>query len=227
MKKKNLFLNNYLCIYIIFFIVTFVRQVQHIAIQSYNYEISNQENDNDDNSIQLLLEALNEVFCSASNGNCLIDYQISNYGTNNWNSTRFIRFLLVDSDLITETTQLKYILTIELNKDIFKECSSTLGIEDTNQITINNLFPVVALRSIYDDENCEHNLNIDISDIIAEPDKMHVKYNELATVIKNATVSCIHQLRHQVITPILTRYNKQWAPSDDYFMSTLKKSLNE
>lgn len=211
--------------YIILFIVTYVRQVEQIAVQSYNYDVSSvQENDNEDDLIQLLLEALNEVFCSSSNGNYLIDYQIGNHDNSNRNTTNFIRFLLVDGDLVTETTELKYILTIELNNDLFKECMSSVGIEDTNQIIINNLVPVIALRSVYDDENCEHNLNIDIPDIIAEPENIYVKYKELASVIKTATVNSIQKLRHKVITPILTRYNKQWSPSDDYFMSTIKQS---
>jgi hypothetical protein len=212
----------------IFFIVTYVRRVQHAAIRAYSSEISNSEeeiissDDNDDNSIQLLFEALTEVFCkSPINGNCLLDYQISYYNTITRKTTNFIRYLLVDIELMTETnSQLKYILTIEFNKENFEECQTTVDNKET-YLTRTKFVPVVGLRSIYDDENSDHYLNIDFSHL-TEADKDHVKYyDELALIIERATVNGMRKLRQHSLAPVLTRYNKQWLPNDSYFSSSL------
>lgn len=192
-----------------------MRRVRHAAVQSYNCEIGSGEehkhsSDNKiDNSIQLLLDSLYAIFCdSPSNGNYLLDYHINNNDESTYkNSSSFIRFLLVDSDVVTETTQLKYILTIEYNKKVYKEEKIKMN-QGVDQITYKPIVPIVALRSVYDDENCEHNLNIGLCDM-TESDSRHVKYDELAAIIKTATINGMRQLRHKVLQPILTRYNKQ------------------
>lgn len=197
--------------------------MQHAAIRAFTSEedmISSV--DSDDNSIQLLFGALNETFCnSPSNDNCLLDYQISNHNTATKNTTNFIRYLLVDGELMTETnSQLKYILTIEYNKEVYKECQITEDKKETFMIRT-KCVPVVRLRSIYDDENSDHYLNIDFPDI-TEANEDHVKYNnELASIIEIATVNGMRKLRQNSINPVLTRYNKQWSPNDNYFSSLL------
>lgn len=213
----------------IFFIVTYVRRVQHAAIHAYTSEISNNEEeiissvDYDDNSIQLLFKALTEVFCNLpTNGNCLLDYQINNHNTASKKTTYFIRYLLVDFELMTETnSQLKYILTIEFNKEVFEECQFTVDNKET-YLTRTKFVPIVGLRSVYDDENSDHYLDIDFSHISTETDKDNVKYfEELASIIEIATVNGMRKLRQDSITPVLTRYNKQWSPNDNYFSSSL------
>lgn len=201
--------------------------MQQAAVQAYNYDVSNSQEDkppsdvSDNNSIKLLLEALNEAFCDyPSNGNCLLDYQINNNETSTKNTTSYFRFLLIDDDLVTETTQLKYILTIEYNKELYKKLQTSTEMENTNQSNVRESIPVVALRSVYDDENHDNYLNIDIDDL-TETDKNLVKYNsELANIIKTATINGMRKLRKDVLTPVLTRYNKQWAPTDPYFLAS-------
>lgn len=207
-----------------------MRRVQHAVTQSYMCDANSGEedklssDDNENSSSQLLLEALYEAFCdSSTNGNFLLDYQLSN--NNSFSKTlSFIRFLLVDGDIDSETAQLKYILTVEYNKEIYKEFKITTDEEDTDQIKIKKLVPIITLRSVYDDENCEHNLDINITGILAESDKNQEKYNnELASIIKEATINSMKNLRHKVITPVLTRYNKRWSPTDPYFVCSLSK----
>lgn len=206
------------------FSVTYVRRVQQATIQAYNYDISNSQEDKSlsdeskNNSGKLLLEALNEAFCdSPSNGNCLLDYQIDNIDKFSKTTTSVIRFLLNDGYVVTETTQLKYILTIEYKK-VIKQLQDK---ENTNQLTIKESAPVVALRSVYDDEKNDNYLKINIDGIVGT-DTNNVKYNnELANIIKIATIKGMQKLRKDVLTPILTRYNKQWTPIDPYFVSTL------
>lgn len=167
----------------------------------------------------MLLEALNETFCdSPSCGNDLLDYQICNNSLTVKNTTNFIRFLLVDDDIVTENTQLKYILTIEYNKEMYKEFPSTVDTEiDTNQIK--KIVPVVTLRSVYDDENRENHLNIDFDEI--EEDNCQVKYNKkLATIIKIAAVDGMRKLRRNTVVQVFTRYNKRWSPTDPFFASS-------
>lgn len=170
--------------------------------------------------MKLLLEALNEAFCDhPSNGNCLLDYQIDNDETSTKN-TSFIRFLLIDEDIVTETTQLKYILTIEYNKELHEKLQSSTDLENTNQFDTKESVPIIALRSVYDDESSDNYLNIDINDI-TETDKNSVKYNsELAKVIKITAINGMRILRKDVLTPVLTRYNKEWAPTDPYFVAS-------
>uniref|UniRef100_A0A2S2N6D4 Uncharacterized protein n=1 Tax=Schizaphis graminum TaxID=13262 RepID=A0A2S2N6D4_SCHGA len=171
--------------------------------------------------MKLLLEALNEAFCdNPSNGNCLLDYQIDNDETSTKNTTSFIRFLLIDGDVVTETTQLKYILTIEYNKTLHEKLQSSSDLENTNQFDTKESVPIIALRSVYDDESSDNYLNIDIDDII-ETDKNPVKYNnELAKIIKTATINGMRILRKDVLTPVLNRYNKEWTPTDPYFLAS-------
>ncbi|CAH1732220.1 unnamed protein product [Aphis gossypii] len=206
--------------------VTYVRRVQQAAVQSYNYDNSNNKTDkpssdiSDNYSMKLLLEALNEAFCDhPSNGNCLLDYQIDNDETSTKN-TSFIRFLLIDEDIVTETTQLKYILTIEYNKELHEKLQSSTDLENTNKFDTKESVPIIALRSVYDDESSDNYLNIDINDI-TETDKNSVKYNsELAKVIKITAINGMRILRKDVLTPVLTRYNKEWAPTDPYFVAS-------
>ncbi|XP_060847296.1 uncharacterized protein LOC132926892 [Rhopalosiphum padi] len=207
--------------------VTYVRRVQQAAVQSYNYDSSNSHKDkpssdvSDNYSMKLLLEALNEAFCdNPSNGNCLLDYQIDNDETSTKNTTSFIRFLLIDGDVVTETTQLKYILTIENNKKLQEKLQSSSDLENTYQFDTKESVPIIALRSVYDDESSDNYLNIDIDDII-ETDKNPVKYNsELAKIIKTATINGMRKLRKDVLTPVLNRYNKEWTPTDPYFLAS-------
>lgn len=213
-------------------LVTYVRRVQHAAIQSYNCEVSSSdeekpspdEDDDEDNTVNFLLQSLNETFCHpSSSSSCLIDYQINSFNPLTKSTSSFIRYLLVDEDIATETTLLKYILSIECDKEIIQELRDTT--ENTDQTKNEKLVPViVTLRSVYDDESCEHNLNINAAGILAEADKNHVKYDELATLIKTAAINGMQQYRHRVLTPVLTRYNKQWSPSDPYFVCSLQKS---
>lgn len=206
--------------------VTYVRRVQQAAVQSYNYDNSNNKTDkpstdfSDNYSMKLLLEALNEAFCDhPSNGNCLLDYQIDKDETSTMN-TNFIRFLLIDEDIVTETTQLKYILTIEYNKELHEKLQSSTDLENTNQFDTKESVPIIALRSVYDDESSDNYLNIDITDI-TETDKNSVKYNsELAKVIKITAINGMRILRKDVLTPVLTRYNKEWSPTDAYFVAS-------
>lgn len=174
---------------------------------------------NYENPVQLLLEALNETFCdSPSSSNDLLDYQICNNSSTVKNSTSFIRFLLVDDDIVTENSQLKYILTIEYNKEIYKEFPSTEDTEtDTNQVK--KIVPIVTLRSVYDDENMEHHLNIDFD--VIEEDNSHVKYSKkLATIIKIAAVDGMRKLRRKTVVQVFTRYNKRWSPTDPFLSSS-------
>lgn len=209
------------------FTVTYVRRVQQAAVQAYNYDVSNSQEDkpssdvSDNNSIKLLLEALYEAFCDyPSNGNCLLDYKIDNNETSTKNTKSYFRFLLIDDEIVTETTQLKYILTIEYNKKLYEKLQTSTDFENTNQSTVKESVPVVALRSVYDDENTDNYLNIDI-DNLTEKDKNLVKYNtELANIIKIAAINGMRKLRKDVLIPVLTRYNKQWAPTDPYFMAS-------
>lgn len=207
-----------------------MRRVQHFIIKLYNCEVEtdNEEkmsDDSNDNSVQLLLESLYKTFCSLpSNGNYLLDYQINNHCNTIDKTTSFIRFLLVDGDVLSENTQLKYILTIEYNNnELSKACKSSTNEENANQTIVKKIAPIVALRSVYDDENYENYLNIDIASIIDSADKNREIHEDLAAVIKTATVNGMRQLRHKVLTPVLTRYNKLWSPSDPYFMSSLQK----
>lgn len=208
--------------------MTYVRQVQHAAISAYITDSLSSEEDsdssvnNDDNSIKLLFEALNETFCgSSSNGNYLIDYRISNDNTCTRNPTNFIRYLLVDGELMTETnSQLKYILTIEYKKKVYEDYQTTEDMKET-YLTRTKFVPVIGLRSIYDDENIDYYLNIEFPEI-TEADKDHVKYNkELASIIEVTTVNGMRKLRQNAVSPVLTRYNKQWSPNDTYFSSSL------
>ncbi|XP_022180409.1 uncharacterized protein LOC111040715 isoform X1 [Myzus persicae] len=207
--------------------VTYVRRVQLAAVQAYNYDASNSQEDkpssdvSDNNSIKLLLEALHEAFCdNSSNDNCLLDYQINNNETSTKKTTSYFRFLLIDDDIVTETTQLKYILTIEYNKKLYEKLQTSTDLENTNQSTVKESVPVVSLRSVYDDENSDNYLNIDVDDLI-ETDKNFVKYySELANIIKIATINGMRKLRKDVLTPVLTRYNKKWAPTDPYFLAS-------
>lgn len=206
-----------------------MRRVQHFIVKLYNSEIETDNekkilsDDSNDNSVQLLLESLYKTFCGLpSNGNYLLDYQINNH-CNTVDKKSIIRFLLVDGDVSSENTQLKYILTIEYNKEVSKECKSSTNEENADQTIIKKLIPVVALRSVYDDENYENYLNIDIASLINSTDKNREIHEDLATVIKTATVNGMRQLRPKILTPVLTRYNKLWSPSDPYFMSSLQK----
>lgn len=201
-----------------------MRHVQHAAIEAYNCDVISTEeeklspDENEENPVQLLLEALNETFCDSRCGNYLLDYQICSSSSTVENTTSFIRFLLVDEDIVTESTQLKYILTIEYNKEIYKEFQSTADTEiDSNELK--KIVPVVTLRSVYDDENSDHYLNIDFD--IIEEDKSHVKYTKkLATLIKLAAVDGMRKLRHNTVAQVFTRYNKRWSPTDPYFASS-------
>lgn len=204
--------------------------MQHAVIQSYMCDINSGEedklssDDNENSSSQFLLEALYEAFCdSPINGNLLLDYQLSNKSSSK-KSTTFIRFLLVDGDLDLETSQLKYILTIEFNKEVYKEFIISTDEEDTDQIKIKKLVPIVTIRSVYDDENCEHDLDISIPDIIAESEENHEKYyHKLASNIKEAAILGMQYLRQKAVQPVLTRYNKQWSPTVPYFDCSLAK----
>lgn len=207
-----------------------MRRVQHFIVKLYNCEIETDNekkivsDDSNDNSIQLLLDSLYTTFCGLpSNGNYLLDYQINNHCNTIEKTISFIRFLLVDGDVFSENTQLKYILTIEYNNEVSKECKSSTDEENVDQTIIKKLVPIVALRSVYDDENYENYLKIDIASIINNTDTNHEIHEDLATAIKTATVNGMRQLRHKVLTPVLTRYNKLWSPSDPYFMSSLQK----
>ncbi|XP_025191034.1 uncharacterized protein LOC112591432 [Melanaphis sacchari] len=208
--------------------VTYVRRVQQAAVQSYNYDNSNIQKEkspsdvSDNYSMKLLLEALNEAFCDyPSNGNCLLDYQIDDNETPTKNTTSFIRFLLIDGDGVTETTQLKYILTIEYNKELYEKLQSSTDLENTNLLNTKKSVPIIALRSVYDDEGSDNYLNIEIDDKI-ETDINSVKYNsELAKIIKVVTINEMRKLRKDVLIPVLTRYNKEWAPTDPYFKASL------
>lgn len=171
-----------------------------------------------------MLESLYKTFCGLpSSGNYLLDYQINNHCNTVDKTTSFIRFLLVDGDVFSDNAQLKYILTIEYNKEVSKECKSSTNEENEDQTIIKKIVPIVALRSVYDDENYENYLKIDIASIINNADKNREVHDDIATVIKTATVNGMRQLRHKVLTPVLTRYNKLWSPSDPYFMSSLQK----
>jgi len=160
------------------------------------------------------------VFCDyPSNGNCLLDYQINNNETSTKNTISYFRFLLIDDEMVTENTQLKYILSIEYNKELSEKLQKSTNLENPNQSMVKKSIPVVALRAVYDDENIDNYLNIDIDDLI-ETDN-HVKYySELANIIKIATINGMRKLRKDVLTPVLTRYNKQWAPTDPYFLAS-------
>jgi len=199
--------------------------VQQAAVQAYNYDPHNSQEDkptsdvDDNNSIKLLLEALHEVFCDYPlNGNCLLDYQINKNETSTKNTISYFRFLLIDEEMVTENTQLKYILTIEYNKVPSQKLQTSRNLETTNQSIVKSV-PVVALRSVYDDENIDNYLHINIDDLI-ETDNLVKYYSELANIIKIATINGMKKLRKDVFTPVLTRYNKQWAPTDPYFLAS-------
>lgn len=184
-------------------------------------KLSSEQNDYDSN--HLVLESLFKMFCdSPSNGNYLLDYQINNHDTPN-KQTSFIRFLLVDDDVSTKTLQLKYILTIELSKDIFDKLNNSKKLNNTDAAKM--LVPAVALRSVYDDESCGHNLNINLANLMTDQDQRKdlVVHDELAKIIKTETVNAMKQLRYNVLTPVLTRYNRVWSPTDSYFIRSSQK----
>lgn len=189
--------------------------MQHAAVQAYNCEVSSSDDDKsstdsiDDESVELLLKTLNEAFCdSPSNGNYLLDYQISDQ------STSFIRFLLIDGDVVNETTQLKYILTLECNKPVNYDYSSNTDNEDTDKSITKPLVPVVSLRSVYNHEELENYLNIDVTDITSTADDNEKYINQLASIIKIAVINGMQQLRHKVVTSVLTQYNRKSSPFD-------------
>lgn len=129
---------------------------------------------------------------------------------------------MIDDDISTDTSQIKYILTIEYNTQASNENSSSTDKEDMHVMTTKTLVPVVALRSVYDDEDFEHYLDIEVADIINSADDDDVKYSsQLATIIKVAALNGMQQLRHKIATPVLTRYSKQWSPIDPYLASLL------
>lgn len=184
-------------------------------------KLSSEKNDYDSN--RLVLESFFKMFCdSPSNGNYLLDYQINNHDTPN-KQISFIRFLLVDGDVSTETLQLKYILTIELSKEIFDKLNNLENVDNTD--TAKMLVPVVALRSVYDDESCGHYLNINLANLMTDQGQCKdlAIYDELAKIIRTETVSAMKQLRHNVLTPVLTRYNRVWSPTDSYFIRSSQK----
>lgn len=206
-----------------------MHRVQHVAFQAYTHEISSEEDrlssiDDDNNPVKLLLQSLFGIFCdSPFNGNSLLDYQINDQDPTIKMTTNVIRFLLVDGDLATETSQLKYILIIEFSKEVCKEFENITITEES--IQSKNLVPVVTLRSVYDDENSEHFLNIDVDNILTEADNQ--KYSDkLASIIKTAAVNGMQKLRHEAVTLVLTRYNKKWSSTDSYFMNSSAKPLS-
>lgn len=199
-------------------LVTYVQHVQNVAVEWFNSKMNDSDQrkltseNNDPASNCPIFESLFKTFCdSPANGNSLLDYQINNNNTSNEKAS-FIRFLLVDADVSTETTQLKYILTIEFNNEDLKNCSTYEG--NTAKVCV----PTVALRSVYDDENDKNYLNINIEDFITHHKQNFVVHDELAKIIKIATNNAIKKLRRNVLTPVLTRYNKVWSPIDPYYI---------
>lgn len=168
----------------------------------------------------MVFEGLYEEFCRDIPDNYLIDYQINN--NNKFLKNSFIRFLLVDNgDVISDTSQLKYILTVEFNEDLEKN-ENLESVPNTFQI--NDVTPTVTLRSVYDDESPENSLTIDIGDVTFKSDiNLEQCCNRLAAFIKVMTIATIRKSRYKAVTPILTRYHSQWNPTDPYYLSTLTK----
>lgn len=175
--------------------MSYVSKVRNAATNAIAGYSGKKNCDDIDDPARLLFELLFEKFCSlSSNGNCLLDYGISDGAKKN---TSFIRFLLVDKDILNENNQLKYILSVEYKKD-----------ELEKKTTIKQLSPIVSLRSVYD-EKYEHILDIPIPDNIRESDKY-----ELATMIEVATINGMQHLNNEVIIPALIRYKSEHSSID-------------
>ncbi|VVC34984.1 Hypothetical protein CINCED_3A019095 [Cinara cedri] len=174
--------------------VTFVNKVQNAAISaivSYGGQKINEESKLDD-SAKFLFEMLFQKFCNSSpNGNCLLDYRVSD--STNQDTTSFIRILLVDKSSIIDNNYLKYILSVEFKK-------GKTGNKGTNK----RLFPFIALRSVYDDNMYEHVLDIKIPDNIIETDK-----NELTKMVEAAIINGMKQLKNKILIPALIQYKRE------------------
>lgn len=176
--------------------MTYVNKVRNAAINAIAGYTGKKNGEDIDDPARLLFEILLEKFCSlSSNGNCLLDYGISD-GVKK-NNISFIRFLLVDKDLLNESNQLKYILSVEYKKD-----------ELEKKTTIKQLSPIVSIRSVYD-EKYEHILDIPIPDKIRESDKY-----ELAAMIETAAINGMQHLNNEVIIPALIRYKREQSSVD-------------
>lgn len=202
--------------------MTYVRHVQRSAIQAYNCDIDYDEekiqSDSNNNDSNLFIQALYETFCeSPDNGNCLLDYHISNANAITNIQSSIIRFLLVDKSM-GETSQLNYILNINYNTIMHTEYKTAILNKDFNYLK--DLVPILLLRSVYEDESTMQVLQIDIRDLMIDYEEFN---NTLVNIIKISTLNAIHQLRSTAATPILTKYNKQWSPTDPYYYNCLTR----
>lgn len=177
--------------------MTYVSKVRKAATDALaNYE-ETKDNEETNHSARLLFEILFEIFCnSSSNGNCLLDYRLSDSSIDNDN-TCFIRFLLVDKDLFIKNNQLKYILSVEYKK------------ETEQNIKNKQVSPIISLRSVYGDESHTHLLDIKIPVNIIEIDK-----NEFATMFETATINGMRYLNNEFIIPAIMRYKNEQTPTD-------------